>query len=226
MARGRNPEQTRARILAVAKRLFLTKGYDGTTMQDIVAGLGDLSKGAVYYHFRSKEAILDALGEEDHDRQIDPSILENPALTGLEKLRAVFRGNADDLEHMRLMGVAYPTLRDPRLLAANLEAWRTTVADMFEALILQGVDDGSIVTRYPREASELLALLTNYWLAPTFYPAAGEELRRRVECLASICAGLGVPVFDDDLIARVARAYATLTGDTGDAANGNDGEVR
>lgn len=214
MARGRNPGRTRARILDVAKRLFFTKGYDATTMQDIVAGLGDLSKGAVYYHFKSKEAILDALGDEDYERRVDPSILEDPDLTGLEKIRAMFRGNADDLEHMRLMSVAYPTLRDPRILTANLEAWRTTVADMFHTLILQGVDDGSIVTRYPREAAELLALLTNYWLAPTFYPAAGEELHRRVECLASVCAGLGVPVFDDDLIDRVARAYETLGAST------------
>ncbi|MBT1173492.1 TetR/AcrR family transcriptional regulator [Bifidobacterium sp. MA2] len=219
MARGKNPERTRARILDAAKRLFLTKGYDGTTMQDIVDGLGDLSKGAVYYHFRSKEAILDALGDEDHERQSPAAILDDPTLTGLEKIRTTFRANADDLEHMQLMGIAYPTLRDPKLLAANLDAWRTTVADMFHTLILQGIDDGSIATSYPREAAELLALLTNYWLVPTFYPATEDELRHRVSCLASICAGLGVPVFDDDLIDRVARAYATLGADDGNTAD-------
>ena len=165
MARNRHPERTRARILDVAKRLFFTKGYDGTTMQDIVDSLGDLSKGAVYYHFKSKEAILDALGEEDQSRH-DPMAIDDTGLTGLDKLREAFRRSAADNEHMRLMNAAYPAMHDPKLLAANLKVWRTQVADMFDAMIREGVADGSIDTAYPREAAELLALLTNYWLAP------------------------------------------------------------
>ena len=46
----------------VAMRLFLEKGYDNTTIQDIVNGLGGLTKGAVYHHFKSKEEIMDAVG--------------------------------------------------------------------------------------------------------------------------------------------------------------------
>lgn len=209
MARNRHPERTRARILDVAKRLFLTKGYDGTTMQDIVDSLGDLSKGAVYYHFKSKEAILDALGEEDQSRH-DPMAIDDTGLTGLDKLREAFRRSAADNEHMRLMNAAYPAMHDPKLLAANLKVWRTQVADMFDAMIREGVADGSIDTAYPREAAELLALLTNYWLAPTFYPATADELHHRVEALATVCTGLGVPILDKDLIETVSRGYAAL----------------
>ena len=39
MARGKNPEETRRKILAVSKQLFLEKGYDNTSIQDIVNGL-------------------------------------------------------------------------------------------------------------------------------------------------------------------------------------------
>ena len=47
MARNKYPEVTVEKILDVAHRLFLEKGYDNTTIQDIVDNLDGLSKGAV-----------------------------------------------------------------------------------------------------------------------------------------------------------------------------------
>ena len=63
MARNKYPEITEERILQAAERLFLEKGYDNTTIQDIVDALGDLTKGAVYHHFKSKEDIMEAVGD-------------------------------------------------------------------------------------------------------------------------------------------------------------------
>ena len=54
MARNKYPEITEKRILDAALKLFMEKGYEQTTIQDIVNELGDLSKGAVYHHFKSK----------------------------------------------------------------------------------------------------------------------------------------------------------------------------
>ena len=64
MARNKYPEITVEKILDVSQRLFLEKGYDKTTIQDIVDELGGLSKGAIYHHFKSKEEIMDALGDK------------------------------------------------------------------------------------------------------------------------------------------------------------------
>ena len=61
MARNKYPEETVEKILDVAQRLFLKKGYDETTIQDIVNELGGLTKGAIYHHFKSKNEIMDAL---------------------------------------------------------------------------------------------------------------------------------------------------------------------
>ena len=63
VARNKYPEVTVEKILDVAQRLFLEKGYDNTTIQDIVDHLDGLSKGAVYHHFKSKEEIMDAVGD-------------------------------------------------------------------------------------------------------------------------------------------------------------------
>ena len=61
MARNKNPEETINRILDTAYRLFLERGYEYTSIQDIINNLGGLSKGAIYHHFKSKEDILEAV---------------------------------------------------------------------------------------------------------------------------------------------------------------------
>ncbi|WP_241255510.1 TetR/AcrR family transcriptional regulator [Candidatus Protofrankia californiensis] len=50
---------TRDRILAVAVQLFNERGYAGTSIRDIAERLG-MTKAALYYHFASKDMILDA----------------------------------------------------------------------------------------------------------------------------------------------------------------------
>jgi len=55
--------KTRSRILASALSLFVKKGYEHTTFTDVAARL-KMTKGAVYWHFESKEALLVALVNE------------------------------------------------------------------------------------------------------------------------------------------------------------------
>jgi AcrR family transcriptional regulator len=69
-ARGRG--DTRARIQQVALELFAEQGYDKTSLREI-AGRLDVTKAALYYHFKSKEDIVRSLAE-DYFGQIDALI--------------------------------------------------------------------------------------------------------------------------------------------------------
>lgn len=53
-------EERRNEILDVAERLFSTKGFDNTSTNDILNEIG-IARGTLYYHFQSKEDILDAM---------------------------------------------------------------------------------------------------------------------------------------------------------------------
>lgn len=57
---GSAAEQTRRRILDVARRLFVERGYAGTSVQEIAEQV-QMTKGSLYYHFSSKEELLHAL---------------------------------------------------------------------------------------------------------------------------------------------------------------------
>ena len=49
-------------ILDVSLALFMEKGYDNTSISDILSKL-DIARGTLYYHFESKEAIMDMIIE-------------------------------------------------------------------------------------------------------------------------------------------------------------------
>ncbi len=82
--RNKYPEETVNLILETAMKLFVQKGYEHTSIQDIIDHLGGLSKGAIYHHFKSKEDILDAVTTKlsETSNQMLFEIQNCPGLTG------------------------------------------------------------------------------------------------------------------------------------------------
>ena len=129
MARNKYPEVTVEKILDVSQRLFLEKGYDNTTIQDIVDHLDGLTKGAVYHHFKSKEEIMDAVG----DRMFAANnpfekVRGRSDLNGLQKLREAIRLNQSDADRTDMVIQSIPITRNPKLLVEMIEsnhpAWK------------------------------------------------------------------------------------------------------
>ena len=121
MARNKHPEETVNRIVDVASRLFLEKGYNQTSIQDIVDHLGSLSKGAIYHHFKSKVEIWIAVADRmtADSEQLFEHILSRRDLNGLEKLKAIFRDSLFRPSQDNLLSIA-PTTSNPQLLLSIL----------------------------------------------------------------------------------------------------------
>ena len=167
MARNKYPEITEERILQAAERLFLEKGYDNTTIQDIVDALGDLTKGAVYHHFKSKEDIMEAVGDRMFVRN-NPfaEAAARKDLNGLEKLRASILMNQSDDARMEMTVQSMPILENPRFLASMIRDNQQEIAPYLRRFLEEGIRDGSIHTEYPKELSEVILLLTGLWMVP------------------------------------------------------------
>ena len=60
MARRLPEDERRAQILEAAKRCFVEKGFAATRMDDVAKAAG-LSKGGLYFHFKSKEELMVAV---------------------------------------------------------------------------------------------------------------------------------------------------------------------
>ncbi len=204
MARNKYPEVTVERILDVSQRLFLEKGYENTTIQDIVDELGGLTKGAVYHHFKSKEEIMDAVGDRMFfSNNPFEAVRGRTDLNGLQKLREAVRLNQSDQERVRLTAQSIPIAKSPRLLQEMIISNRKVLTPYFLELIEEGNRDGSMHTDYPREIAELLPLLTSLWLLPSVYPAGREQMKRKFLFLGEMLEKMGVPLMDDSIRALV-----------------------
>lgn len=202
MARNPHPEETVARILDVAFDLFAVKGYEHTSIQDIVDHLDGLTKGAIYHHFKSKEEILDAAMA----RKLAPLAerrareLEEPGRTAAQKIALLF--SLDTLaDQMRLwdeVGAVLDPVKNARLLAMEYrDTIKITSGELLLPLIEEGLRDGSVRCAYPRQAADALALLGNFWLMPLFGPRGTlEEMRGRIACLVAMGRSLGI-AFDE-----------------------------
>ena len=66
-AKNLRSEETASKIFHQAMRLFLAKGYHGTSVDDITRAAG-ITKGALYWYFKSKEDLLNKIIEEFEKR--------------------------------------------------------------------------------------------------------------------------------------------------------------
>lgn len=207
MARNKYPEVTVERILDVSQRLFLEKGYENTTIQDIVNELGGLTKGAVYHHFKSKEEIMDAVGDRMFTEN-NPfnKVMNRSDLNGLQKLKEMIRLNQSDKARADMNIQSLPILKNPRILAGMIEANRNYLTPYFQKLIEEGNQDGSIHTEYAKEISELIPLLTSVWLAPTVYPSSAEGMLKKFRFIGEMLEKAGLPVLDDEIMS-IAESY-------------------
>jgi len=210
MARNKYPEITVEKILEVSQRLFLTKGYDNTTIQDIVDELGGLTRGAIYHHFKSKEEIMDALTNKMF-REKNPfdTVKNQKDLNGLQKMKMAMSLNQSDKERVNLSLQAMPILKNPRILAGIIESNRQVLSPFWLELLTEGIKDGSIHTDYARELSELIPLF-DLWLTPSIYPATSEEIFHKFLFIKDLFDKMGLPLIDDEIMKNVKKTLVSM----------------
>lgn len=211
MARNKHPEETVNLILEVAFRLFMEKGYEHTSIQDIIDHLGGLSKGAIYHHFKSKEDILVAVTDkmtEESNRML-AIIRDRTDLIGKEKLKTIFKESLLRPVQDDLFTVAPNLGNNPRLL---FSIFRDTVDETAPVYILpiieQGISDGSIQTDCPAELAELVILIANVWMNPMIFDNSAEESHRKFMVFRQMMRGFGLDIVDDEMMDRLQELAA------------------
>ena len=201
MSRNKYPEETVERILDTAQRLFLEKGYEQTTIQDITDNLGGLTKGAIYHHFKSKEEIIDAVSDRMFfSNNPFEAVRERKDLNGLQKLREAIRLNQSDQERTNPTIQSIPVCKNPRLLMEMINSNRKILTPYYQELLEEGNRDGSIHTKYAKEIAELIPLLTSLWMLPSVFPGAKEDMRHKFLFIGEMLDKMGVPLFDQEIL--------------------------
>lgn len=156
-------EERKNEILDVAERLFGTKGFDNTSTTDILNEIG-IARGTLYYHFKSKEEILDAMIDRMTDRLIEKAeaIVAWKEISVLQRLTMMMLAlNVSDSNfHQELL----EQVHKPQNALMHQKMERSLLAGinpMITALIKEGIEQGICQTDYPEEVAEMTFLYAN-----------------------------------------------------------------
>ena len=158
---GKDPEERKKEILDIAEELFTAKGYDSTSTADILERVG-IARGTIYYHFKSKEEILDAIID-----RIIQGIVHNvkSALSyeatapqkiiffiGATRVDSAIGKEITDHAHKPQNALMHQKMMN------SLIAVLTPIA---AGIIKDGIKEGSFSTEYPEEAAEMLLIYSS-----------------------------------------------------------------
>ena len=209
MVRNRNPHETRKKILEVSKDLFLKKGFDNTSIQDIINGLGGLTKGVIYHHFESKQEILQSIIKENNQEILNYNWRGD---TGLEKIQNSLMDAFSNFEQQRLVYSASIKLRSPRLLGEQYISLFSDFLPEIRERVYEGVKDESIKTEYPEELADLIVLTLNIWIGFQISVYSVEELKRKMKFIKLSFDGLGVQLISDEMMGVIFQLFDHLKG--------------
>jgi len=160
----KHPEIRRAEILNAAFKLFLERGYDNTSVNDVIAHAG-LSKGMVYHHFDSKESLLTALFERITDRtyQVLAPVIEAQGIDARTRLQGVLDRGAEirmqTVEFTRSLFVSLLRPESKLLYDRISEAWIERMRPILASIIADGVRSGDFKTADPEGVGDLILLM-------------------------------------------------------------------
>jgi len=189
-------QDARAQILTTAMSLFAQKGFANTSMNDIVRESG-LSKGGVYWHFKSKDDLIAAIfdtffGGQEH---ILASVLSSEA-NAAEKLNQLALLASADLE---AVFAEFPASLEFHNLAVHSEPLRARLRQFYDAyhqqicaLLQEGIDEGiwAADTAVSPTAYTLIAAFEGVILLWSLFPDTTDLSEQLITAVTLLLRGL------------------------------------
>ena len=203
MAQRKDKSQAmREKILNTATQLFIQKGSEKTSMQDIAQTAG-ISKGAIYHHFKSKNEIVLAVmssRQELMEEEMKQWLKATENLTGREQLQTILKSNLESQTARAIDGIVDEYEQDAGFILTMIRDNLRIGAPLVSDIIKKGMADGSIQTQYPDQAAEVFLLLVNFWMNETVFEIDPEKLPERFHFLQFMMTSIGMDIFDDELM--------------------------
>jgi AcrR family transcriptional regulator len=182
----KKPHERRADIVATARRLFETRGYDDITMNDVVADLG-VAKGTVYHYFASKDELLEAVVTDIVGQATEQmrQTLEVASGGPVERLATLIAAGRVADEHGQILGHLHRSGNagmHVRLLAVAIEQQ----APLYAEVLRQGTAEGVFRVDLPLETAEFLLSAAQFLTDEGIAPWTPESLARRAAALPAL----------------------------------------
>ena len=172
-------------ILDVSLSLFLKKGYDNTSISDILSNL-DIARGTLYYHFESKEAIMDTIIERSVKKAIEEAkgIVFRKGMTVQEKMFTLFSSTSMKKLSGKELMIDYLNQPQNALFHEKINrSFIQKIVPLLGDIIKEGVEEGTFINAYPYESAEMILVMIIGFMDVYYDNADENDIRRRTESL-------------------------------------------
>lgn len=175
-------DERKNEILDVAETLFELKGFDGTSTNDILEKVG-IARGTLYYHFKSKEDIMDGIIERYNNRvlAVAKRIATDKSIPVLGRIIQVILSLQVKGEKNKEM---MAQIHKPQNALMHQKIQRviiTEVTPILAELIREGIDEKIFNTPYPYECMEMIIAYANTVFDENMVMLTEEEMMGRVQ---------------------------------------------
>lgn len=172
-------------ILDISFSLFLEKGYDNTSISDILSKL-DIARGTLYYHFESKEAIMDAIIERSAKKIVEDvqSIVLKKELPVYEKIFALF--SSTSMKRLSGGNLMIDYMNQPQNALFHEKSnisFIQKITPILGDIIKEGVEEGIFHNVFPYESAELILVMIIGFIDVHYENMDKKDLERRTESL-------------------------------------------
>jgi AcrR family transcriptional regulator len=156
-------EERKLQIIEAAVSVFAREGFNKARMDDIADKAG-LSKGALYWYFKSKDAIISAILDSLFDREISRiRKMVDVDLPAREMLEVYINSVTEDIVAMKpIMPILYEFIAmgfRQKSIQKSMQRYLRGFMEVAEPLIQRGIDKGDFIDVDPTKASHTLGAL-------------------------------------------------------------------
>lgn len=188
-------EQRLEEILDTCEKLFYEKGYNDTTIIDIIDAVG-IAKGTFYYYFKSKEEIMNAVIKRYVEQECAKLHVILTTDGGVyEKIRTIFYTTCieqNNVRKMRLLQVVHSS--DAEFHIRSMAESIGGLVPIMYKLIMQGIEEGKFKTEHPLTVAQYIIAGFQFLFDDILYPSTLEETVARFCDFVDLCEDmLGSP---------------------------------
>jgi len=185
------PEERRLELMDAAEALFLTRGYDKTSVSDIVKAVG-VAQGTFYYHFSSKLSVLEAIVERELEELEDDlqGIVSSPETGPADQLRALLTAVFRLMDEHDELIVEVHNESNVALHHNLMSATAAVILPRLTRVIARGTDRGDFHVDAPAETADMIVGMMMVLVEDPDLRANPPQHMRRREAFRSAVRGV------------------------------------
>lgn len=168
-------------IISAAAQLFFTKGYDNTSVDEIIKEVG-IAKGTFYYYYESKEKLLQEVISSIIDNGINKAkdIVADQTINPLEKVFLILRSIAPQGEDRKQVLDELHKVENAKLHQFTLTEIIIKVTPLISEVIEQAIASGILYTPYPSECAEMFMTIGQFLFDDDIFFWTKEEKEKKM----------------------------------------------